>query len=127
VKKIWKIHEDNPRLQKVFCSELGISSVMAQLLLNRDLKSVEDAHSFLFGNFASCHDPFLFKDMEKSVLRIKEAAQRNEKILIYGDYDVDGVTSTVLVSFALDELGAKYETFIPNRPERNTGTTRVRK
>ena len=112
---IWKTQEANPRLQKVFCDSLGISPVFAQLLLNRGIKSPEQAQTFLFGGLEESHDPFLMKDMDKAVGRIIQAVEKKEKILIYGDYDVDGVTSVALLSYVFGEIGANYETFIPNR------------
>jgi len=121
MKKVWKVCEANPRLQKVLCSELGVSPVFAQVLLNRNIRTPEQAQVFLFGELHSCHDPFLMKGMAESVSRIKKAVAENEKILIYGDYDVDGVTSTALLSYILDEMGADYDTFIPNRLEEGYG------
>jgi len=119
--KIWKIYDTDPRLQSVLGDKLGITPVFAQLLLNRGIKTVEQAQFFLFGGLSSCYDPFLMKDMDKGVERIKRAISAGEKILIYGDYDVDGVTSTALLSYIFDELGADYETFIPNRLEDGYG------
>ncbi|MCK4852492.1 MAG: single-stranded-DNA-specific exonuclease RecJ, partial [Candidatus Omnitrophica bacterium] len=115
MRKTWKVYEPNSRLQKVLCSELGISPFFAQVLLNRDIRTPEQAQVVLFGGLSSCHDPFLMKDMEKGVSRIRKAVAQNEKILVYGDYDVDGVTSTALLSYVLDEMGADHDTFIPNR------------
>ena len=118
---IWKIHETNARLQKVLSESLGISPLFAQLLVNRNLKTPEQAQDFLFGGISACRDPFLLKDMDRAVGRIKEAIANEERILIYGDYDVDGVTSTALLANCFNDLGAKYETFIPNRLEDGYG------
>lgn len=118
---IWKIHETNARLQKVLSESLGISPLFAQLLVNRNLKTPEQAQDFLFGGISACRDPFLLKDMDRAVSRIKEAIANEERILIYGDYDVDGVTSTALLANCFNDLGAKYETFIPNRLEDGYG------
>lgn len=117
----WKTCEPNTRLQKVLSDSLGISPVFAQVLLNRNIRTPEQAQDFLFGMLSSCHDPFLMKDMEKGVARIRKAIDKKEKMLIYGDYDVDGVTSTALLSDIFDRLGANYETFIPNRLEDGYG------
>ncbi|MFH1552553.1 MAG: single-stranded-DNA-specific exonuclease RecJ [Candidatus Omnitrophota bacterium] len=118
---IWKPHKANPRLQKVLSSALGISPVFAQLLVNRDISTPEQAQDFLFGKLSSCPDPFIMKGMTQAVDRIKKAVEKGEKILIYGDYDVDGVTSTALLADIFATLGAKYETFIPNRLEEGYG------
>ena len=85
---IWKVYKENERLQKNLSSELGVTPLFAQLLVNRGLNTPEAAQEFLFGDMSFCSDPFLMKDMKKSVDRIKEAIDKKEKILIYGDYDV---------------------------------------
>ncbi len=121
MKTIWKIHEANTRLQEILCKALGVTPVLAQILVNRDVRTPEDAHDFLYGGLDDCHDPFLMKDMEKAVTRIKKALSSKEKILIYGDYDVDGVTSTALLARVFDEMDIDYETFIPNRLEDGYG------
>ncbi|MFQ5952096.1 MAG: single-stranded-DNA-specific exonuclease RecJ [Candidatus Omnitrophota bacterium] len=121
MKMEWKVREPNSRLQKALSEALGTSPIFAQLLLNRDIRTPEQAQAFLFGSLSDCHDPFLMKDMERSASRIKEAVDKKEKILIYGDYDVDGVTSMALLSYVLEELGADYTTYIPNRLEEGYG------
>ena len=121
MRKIWKVYETDLRRQVILCSELGISPLFAQILLNRDIVTPEQAQMALFGGLDSCHDPLLMKDMEKSVSRIKHAIARNEKILVYGDYDVDGVTATSLLSYTLGDLRADHEIFIPNRMEEGYG------
>lgn len=121
MKTVWKVQETNTRLQKVLCEALSITPFFAQLLVNREIKTPEEAHEFLFGGLASCHDPFKMKDMEKAVTRIKKAIVNKEKILIYGDYDVDGVTSTAMLAYTLEALGADHGTFIPNRLEDGYG------
>ncbi|MFH1878642.1 MAG: single-stranded-DNA-specific exonuclease RecJ, partial [Candidatus Omnitrophota bacterium] len=84
-------------------------------------RTPQSARNFLFGELSSCYDPFLMKDMDRGTARIKQAVASGEKILIYGDYDVDGVTSTALLSDIFETMGAKYETFIPNRMEDGYG------
>lgn len=121
MRKIWQVREDNPQFQNDLSLKLGISRVTAQLLLNRGIKSVQEASSFLKGKLSSCHDPFLLKDMDKASARIKKAISDGEKILIYGDYDVDGMTSTVLLYTALQNIGAHVVTYIPNRIEEGYG------
>ncbi|MGB2631035.1 MAG: single-stranded-DNA-specific exonuclease RecJ [Candidatus Omnitrophota bacterium] len=121
MKLAWKTHAPDVRLQKVLSETLGTSPIFAQLLLNRNIKTPEQAQAFLFGGLSDCHDPFLMKDMSRSVSRIKKAVEKKEKILIYGDYDVDGVTSIALLAYIFEELGADYETYIPNRLEEGYG------
>ncbi|MFH1665027.1 MAG: single-stranded-DNA-specific exonuclease RecJ [Candidatus Omnitrophota bacterium] len=118
---LWKIYDQDARLQDALGSSLGVSPLLAQILINRGIKTAGQAHDFLFGQLSSCGDPFLMKDMDRGVERVKRALERGEKILIYGDYDVDGLTSTALLADILGKLGADYETFIPNRLEEGYG------
>ncbi len=120
-KKVWKVHEKNSRLQQILSSELGISSVVAQILINRGIQTPGAANMFLFGDISLCPDPYIMKDMARAVERVKKAVQEQEKILIYGDYDVDGVTSTALLADVFEKLGANFEAFIPNRLEEGYG------
>ncbi len=121
MESIWKIYNPNLRLQELLSRELGVSPVLAQLLVNRSIKTPREAQEFLFGSLADCHDPYLMKDMDRGVDRVIKAVERREKILIYGDYDVDGVTSAALLAEVFDEIGARYEVFIPNRVEEGYG------
>ena len=111
----WKSSGIDRRLQGLLSETFGVTPLFAQLLVNRGITSSEDARVFLFGDISSCHDPMLMKDMDKAVERIKKAVEKKEKILIYGDYDVDGVTSVALLADIFKEMGAEFETFIPNR------------
>jgi single-stranded-DNA-specific exonuclease len=119
--KNWNVLEPNVRLQQSISSAVGLSPLFAQLLVNRGIRTPGDAEEFLFGDISSCHDPYLMKDMEKSVLRIIEAVNKKEKILIYGDYDVDGVTSTALLSYTMMKIGADFSSFIPHRQDDGYG------
>ncbi|OGW94367.1 MAG: single-stranded-DNA-specific exonuclease RecJ [Omnitrophica bacterium RIFCSPLOWO2_01_FULL_45_24] len=121
MRKIWRIKDPNLAVQKNFYSELKISKITAQLLSNRGIDNAKEAAEFLACSLSSCHDPFLLKDMEKAAARIKKAIRGKENILIYGDYDVDGMTSAALLYTALKHLGAIVETYIPNRLEEGYG------
>lgn len=118
---IWNTHKINLRAQKLLSESLGITPLFAQLLANRGIIDAEDARYFLFGDLGSCHDPFLMKDMDKAAVRVHAAINNGEKILVYGDYDVDGVTSTALLADVIAELGGNVETFIPNRLDEGYG------
>lgn len=119
--RVWRIKEPHPELSNSLAKPLSISPIAAQLLINRGIKDEMQAHHFLYGDIASCHDPFLLKDVEKSVERIKSAVKKGENILLYGDYDVDGITSVALLSEVLRYLKANISTYIPNRLEEGYG------
>lgn len=121
MQKIWNLRTHNERLKNYLSENLNISPVLAQLLINRNICDAEEAQRFLFGDISSCYDPFLLKGMNEAVSRIKKAIENKEKFLIYGDYDVDGITSVALLKIILDEMGAAVLTYIPNRLEEGYG------
>lgn len=99
-----------------------INHVILQLLNNRGIKTQEQIDEFLKPDYGQdIHSPFLFRDMKKVVKRIFKAIEKKEKITVYGDYDVDGVTSSVLLSKTLKELGAKVNVYIPHRETEGYG------
>jgi len=100
---------------KALSHELGIPIEIAQILVNRDIKDPDVAHQFLYGKLDSLHDPYLMKGMKEAVDRVKQAISSREKIIIFGDYDVDGILSVVLLTQALESLGAEVDYFIPDR------------
>jgi len=101
--------------------DLDLPVEAAQILVNRGIDDSAQAHSFLYGELSDLHDPYLMKGMRNAVLRIRKAISGREKILIFGDYDVDGILSVVTLSKALKSLGAKVDFFIPNRLEEGYG------
>lgn len=121
MRKVWRIKAPNADVQENLASALNISRVTAQLLANRGITDPKTAKEFLNSSLASCHDPMLLKDMDKAVARIKKAVSAGEKILVYGDYDVDGMTSVALLLSALKALGADAVSYIPNRIEEGYG------
>lgn len=100
---------------KRLASELGIPPAIAQVLINREITEAEAAEKFLRGTMDQLHDPFLMSGMAAAVERIRQAIADREKILIFGDYDVDGVLSVVMLLKALESLGGDVEYFIPER------------
>ena len=102
-------------------SELGIPPAIAQVLANRGMLTVEAGRGFLYGTLDGLHDPFLFTDMSKAVDLLQGAVDRREKILIFGDYDVDGVLSVVILMRALRSLGAEVDYYIPERLKEGYG------
>jgi single-stranded-DNA-specific exonuclease len=95
--------------------ELGLSKIASTLLANRGITDPETAYKFLNPSIEDLHDPFLMRDMREAVARVLLAVERKEKILIYGDYDVDGTTSTVILKKALAIIGADVSYYIPER------------
>ena len=102
-------------IKKKLAAELNISPVLAQLLVQRDINSFEEARRFFRPDLADLHDPFLMADMDKAVERLTVAIRENEKILIYGDYDVDGTTSVALVYKFLKKFYSNVGFYIPDR------------
>ncbi len=101
--------------------EAGVSPVMARLLYTRGYHTAKEVTSFLRQDTAQFHDPFLLLDMEKAVKRIEEAIAAGQRIAIYGDYDVDGVTSVSLLYLYLKEQGADVGYYIPSRTKEGYG------
>jgi len=94
---------------------VGLHPLVCQILSNRGFKSAEEVEKFLNPSLADLHDPFMMKDMEKAVDRLIQALREREKIVIYGDYDVDGITSISLLVRYLSQLGANVGYYIPHR------------
>ena len=117
----WLVKAYNPIVQKKLSDALNINPIVAQLLINRHITTVEHANRFLRADLSMLHNPFLLTDMDKTVERILEAQRNNEKILIYGDYDVDGVTSGALLKRLLKRLNITAFNYIPHRMEEGYG------
>lgn len=103
------------QLRASISNELGLPSVICELLINRGIRTVEEAREFINPTQGITHDPFLMKDVLPAVERIQEAIENNERILIWGDYDSDGVTSSSIMYLGLKQLGANLMIHIPNR------------
>ena len=113
--RIWQPVACDDMQADVVARELSISPITARLLCIRGLGELEAARRFLSPSLDDLHDPFLLADMAPAVERILGAIARRERIAIHGDYDVDGVTSTVILRRALELLGADVVHFIPER------------
>jgi single-stranded-DNA-specific exonuclease len=110
----WVIAPPRPEAD-ILAAELGIPLPIARVLTNRNILSAKAAETFLNGTLKDLNDPYLMKGMDRAVSRIEEAIKNKEKILIFGDYDVDGVLSVVILLRALAGLGAEVDYFIPER------------
>ena len=110
-----ELTNEQNEIKNKLANELSISPVLAKLLVQRGIVTFDDARSFFRPDLNDLHDPFLMKDMDKAVERLTKAMQRNEKILIYGDYDVDGTTSVSLVYRFLVKFYSNLDFYIPDR------------
>jgi single-stranded-DNA-specific exonuclease len=115
IKNRWNFIEPNLELQESFSKGLGISTITAQLLINRGIDNLDSAGNFINSTLNSFHDPYQMKDMDKAVQRIIHAIKSKEKIFIYGDYDVDGITATSLLILFFRELNVDASYYIPKR------------
>ena len=104
-----------PELAARLAESLGVSDTFARLLANRGFTSVEQVQSFLVPSTDRLLDAFTMRDMDRAVDRVLQAVGAREPILVYGDYDVDGITATSLLTAALTAMGAKVSYFIPDR------------
>ncbi len=102
-------------------SEFGESKLISRLLLNRGINTKEKVQKFLNSDKKDIHNPFLFEDMENAVKRIQKAGKNKEKIIIYGDYDVDGISGVAYLVIMLRRLGLNVDYYIPNRVHKGTG------
>ncbi len=119
--KRWVIVPQNVELQKAFSKEFEIPQITAQVLVNRGLQHVNESSLFLYGKLSQLHDPFIFNDMKAAVDRVFKAIDKKEKIIIYGDYDVDGSTAAALLLLVFRALKANVDYYVPNRVEEGYG------
>jgi single-stranded-DNA-specific exonuclease len=109
----WKVA--NPEAASQLARQLNVPPLVARLLLQRGIEAPEAADRFLNPSLSHLHDPYLMAGMEAAVERLRRAVEGGEKILIYGDYDVDGTMAVVVLLTALKSLGAKVDAHIPHR------------
>ncbi|GAB6158937.1 hypothetical protein JCM39194_21370 [Desulfotomaculum varum] len=119
--KKWRVKAPYAALRQILAKELGISRILAQLLINRGIYTADQGRAFLGSELDRLFSPWLLKDMEKAVERVNLARQNGESILVFGDYDVDGITGTVVLVLALRKLGCRVDYFIPHRLEEGYG------
>lgn len=116
----WNVKEFSPAEVNDLCRQLNINSLLAKVLLARDVRTKERATTKYLDS-APLSDPFLMKDMDKAVRRIWQAIENDEKIVIYGDYDVDGVCATATLFSYLESVGANVFYKLPNRESEGYG------
>ena len=114
-KKRWRVREPELALQKTLAASLNISTITSQLLINRGISDVQQAERFLSSTLSDIRSPLGMKGMKEGVERVQKALHNKEKIAIYGDYDVDGITSTSILLMFLKSAGVNVSYYIPER------------
>jgi len=122
--KILKIAKPNIALAHKLSRGLGISNVLAQVLVNRGIKSVSGAEKFLDIKPEDLLDPYSFSDMRKAVDLVKRAAKNKEKVMIFGDYDCDGITALALLKDTLKKIGLSAVHYLPHRIREGYGLSK---
>lgn len=117
------IIKPEPKIEvvKQLSNDLNIDLNIASLLVSRGITNFNEAKNFFRPNPSSLHDPYLMKDMDKAVSRVQSALTKNERILVYGDYDVDGTTSVAMLASYLENKTKNIETYIPDRFDEGYG------
>lgn len=113
--KKWEFYNSDEKLVDDICEKYNLNKVIGKIIVNRHVVNDEDVRIFITPTRDDFHNPFLFKGMDMAVDRIIKAINNKEKILIYGDYDVDGITSTTVLKKYLMDRGIAVYTYIPNR------------
>jgi len=125
INRIWNIAKTQAHLSKVLSEELGISPILAQVLLNRGIDKPLQAERFLKADATMFLDPKDLPDISKAVARIKAAVKNKNKVMIFGDYDVDGITSVALLESFLKGLGLSVIHYLPHRIKEGYGLNRA--
>ncbi|MBW2670699.1 MAG: DHH family phosphoesterase [Deltaproteobacteria bacterium] len=115
MEKAWQILKPDIHLAEKLCKILKCHPAIASILVNRNILSPEDASNFLNTSLRHLGPPFAIRDMDAAVERILTAIMHKEKILIFGDYDVDGITATTILLDFLRSVGAHVSYYIPHR------------
>lgn len=123
--KKWEVYESNEELVTTIAKNNDISELIAKILINRGITSQKEIEIFLNPNRHNFHNPFLMPDMQLAVDRIIKAIQEKTKTIIYGDYDVDGITSITVLKRFLSECGLEVDYYIPNRLDEGYGLNKV--
>ncbi len=124
LQKNWLLKEFDKNRVVEISKEFNISPLASIILYNRGIKESSEIQKFLHCDLENLHDPYLLKDMDKAVSRIKDALVKKEKITIYGDYDVDGITSIAILYKHLTSMGFEVDYYIPDRIQEGYGVNR---
>src|ERR1700694_2337466 len=117
----WCVADADLATRQALVAATGLSPLLCQVLINRGMTDAAAARTFLTPSLHDLHDPYGMHGMEPAVQRLVAAIRQGERIAIYGDYDVDGVTATALLVTFFDELGLKVPYYIPERASEGYG------
>lgn len=117
----WIIKNNDKNIIKNLSKHCKITELQANLLVNRGIIDIDKANKFLYGNLSDLYDPYLIKDIEKGAEIIIQAIKENKKITVFGDYDVDGITSIAVAIRSLKYLGANVDYYLPHRIKEGYG------
>jgi single-stranded-DNA-specific exonuclease len=121
MRREWEIRPFDPSAVEALSGALGVSPLLGKLLSHRGIKTADEGRNFLSPTLKNLHDPAAMKGMPEAVSRISSALKNGERICIYGDYDVDGVTSTSLLLLFLRRMGLEADFYIPSRLQEGYG------
>lgn len=125
MKKRWNILKSDPAKVEALQQVLGINPVICQILVQRGIENFDTAKDFFRPSLAQLHDPWLMKDMSEAVKRIQSAIESNEKILVFGDYDVDGTTAVACMYQFLKKVYGNVDFYIPHRYREGYGVSKA--
>ena len=115
------LSHDQKNIKNELAKELKLHPVLVEMLVNKGIETKEEADKFLYPKLEHLHDPFLLPDMDKAILRIEKALGNKERILIYGDYDVDGTTAVTLAYKFFRGITSNIDYYIPDRYDEGYG------
>ena len=121
MKKKWEYYETDETKVKEIAEQFQLPTLVANILVNRNITQKDKIEVFLNPNRNDFYSPYLLNDMEKAVNRIQKAIQEHEKVVIYGDYDVDGITSITVLKRFLAEQQLQADYYVPDRLEEGYG------
>lgn len=123
--KKWEFYNSDEAKVKEIATKFNVSELLATVLVNRGIIEDEEINLFLSPTRNDFHDPYMMPDMKPAVDRIINAINSQEKTIIYGDYDVDGITSITVLSKFLKERGLDVDSYIPNRLNEGYGLNKT--
>ncbi len=119
--KILNIASPDKNLQNIISKQVGTSRILAQVLINRGITSIDEAAKFLSAKFEHLLDPYSFSDMNKAVNLVKKALKNKDPVMVFADYDVDGITSLTLLKSTLSKMGLNVSHYLPHRVKEGYG------